>query len=356
MTTMTDSGRVVIAGVDTHRDQHTAAVIDARQARVLDTAVFPAGWAGYGRLTDWAASFGRLEAVGVEGTGSYGKGLARYLAGRDVRVVEVTRPNRQHRRRHGKSDATDALAAARAVLSGEATAVPRSSDGHLEAMRVIRVARTSAISHQTRLVNQMKALIVTAPHQLRERLEQLSVARLVDTCRRFRPGNDIGDPVAATKTALKVLAGQYQLLAEHAAQLRSQLAELAARTAPAALLAQQGVGPITACDLMITFGDNPHRVRTEAAFAALCGVSAVDASSGLQQRHRLNRGGDRAANAALHRIVMVRLRYDQPTKHYLQRRLAAGKTRKEAMRCLKRLIARDIFYILKAGQQATCNP
>lgn len=345
MTTMTDSAADVIVGVDTHHRFHVAAVMDPRGA-VLATAMFEASGAGYRQLLGWAERLGRVSGVGVEGTGAWGKGLARFLISREIRVVEVIRPNRQHRRRYGKSDVTDAIAAGRALLSGEASGTPR-GDGAIEALRTLRVARRSAVGHRSRIINQMRAIIVTSPDQLRERLDQLSTTQLIKVCVRFRPGPNIADPATATKTALKTLAHQHRQLRTDVERLTAQMAVIVAGSAPAAMLEMIGVGPIVAADILITWGSNPARVTSEAAFAALCGVSAVQASSGEQVRHRLNRGGDRQANAALYRIVIVRLRYHPETRHYMQRRLAQGRTKKEIIRCLKRYAARDLYQHLQ---------
>ena len=345
MTTMTDRETDVIVGVDTHHGFHVAAVLDANGG-VLATGTFDASRSGYQRLLAWAETFGRVEAAGVEGSGAWGKGLARYLIGQGVGVVEVIRPNRQRRRRHGKSDVTDAVSAGRAVISGEASGMPR-GDGPVEALRNLRIARRSAVGHRTRIVNQMRAIIVTAPDELRERLDPLKTGPLIDLCARFRPGTDVADPHTAAKVALKTLARQYQQLGVDVDDLTAQIGTIVTAYAPDGMLDLTGVGPITAADLLIAWGTHPGRITSEAAFAALCGVSAVEASSGERIRHRLNRGGDRQANAALYRIVIVRLRYDPATRAYMQRRLNEEKTKKEVIRCLKRYVARELYQHLK---------
>ncbi|MEX0757824.1 MAG: IS110 family transposase [Acidimicrobiia bacterium] len=345
MDTMTELEVGVILGVDTHHRFHVAAVLDTNGG-VLSTATFEASHRGYRRLLAWAAGFGRVEKVGVEGTGAWGKGLARFLTGEEVRVVEVIRPNRQRRRRYGKSDVTDAISAGRAVISGEASGVPR-GDGALEALRVLRVARRSAVGHRTRIINQIRSIIVTCPDDLRERLDQLTTDQLIGTCGRFRPGADIADPAVAARHALKTLARQHQQLGTDVDLLTAQMGTIVAGHAPQGMLEMVGVGPIVAADILIAWGSNPDRVTSEAAFAALTGVSAVEASSGEHVRHRLNRGGDRQANAALYRMVIVRLRYHPETRVYMQRRLAEGKTKKEIIRCLKRYAARDLYQHLQ---------
>lgn len=342
---MTDTGEVVTVGVDTHRDFHVAAVVD-ENGGLLGTGTFPVSRGGYGQLARWASSFGQVEAAGVEGTGAWGKGLTRFLTGEGIPVIEVTRPNRQHRRRFGKSDANDAVAAARAVLSGQADAVPR-GDGPSEALRLLRVARRSAGKQRTRLANQMKAVVVTAPDDLRSQLAGLTAEQLAVKAARFRPDTNISDPYTAAKTALKVMAVQYLQLGVDIDGLTGHYQRIVSEHAPKELIDQFGVGPVCAADLMITQGTAQDRINSESAFAAVCGVSAVEASSGERIRHRLNRGGDRQANAALYRIVVVRLKYDPQTQAYMQRRTAEGRTKKEIIRCLKRYVAREIYHTLK---------
>jgi transposase len=280
----------------------------------------------------------------VEGTGSYGAGLARFLAAHGQRVLEVNRPDRAARRRHGKSDPVDADAAARAVQAGEATGTPKAQDGTVEMVRALRVARQSAVKAHTQAINALKGLLVTAPAELREQLEGLTTTRLVRQAATLDPGT-LATPTAAATLALSGLARRYQHLDAEISLLTSTLDQLTATAAPT-LRALLGVGPDSAAALLIAAGDNPERLRSEAAFAALCGSSPVEASSGKTRRHRLNRGGDRQANAALHRIVIVRLRWHQPTRDYLTRRTSEGKTRKEIIRCLKRYVAREVFPAL----------
>ena len=351
MTTMTDADSVVIVGVDTHHRFHVAAVMDGTGG-VLATATFAASGPGYRQLLGWASSFGRVDRVGVEGTGAWGKGLARFLTGHDVPVIEVIRPNRQLRRRYGKSDVTDAVAAGRAVLSGEASGTPR-GEGPVEALRMLRIARRSAVAHRTRVINQMRAIIVTCPDPLRERLDPLGNRQLIDTCVRFRPDNGVTDPGVAARHSLKRLARQHVQLTADVDELTGLISSIVDSYAPQPMLEMVGIGPIVAADLLITWGSNPDRVRSEAAFAALCGVSAVDASSGQNIRHRLNRGGDRQANAALHRIVLVRLRYHPETRAYMQRRIEQGRTKREVIRCLKRYAARNLYTHLQHLNQPT---
>jgi len=340
---MADGPVGVYGGVDTHKDVHVAAATD-QAGRLLGTASFGADPEGCRALEGWLRSLGPLVRVGVEGTGSYGAGLARHLAAGGVEVVEVVRPNRQMRRRRGKSDTVDAEAAARAALGADATAAPKGGDGVVESIRQIRVALRSTRAHLTRVSNQIRDLTLTAAEQLRCELEPLTTAQRIARCARFRPG-DPADPAQAAKLALRTLARQHQALDADLAELRGHLDRLTAQASPA-LRAAKGIGPDTASILLITAGDNPDRLRSEASFAALCGASPVEASSGRTVRHRLNPGGDRQANHALWRIAMVRLATCERTRSYAARRQADGKTRRETIRCLKRYIAREVFNLL----------
>jgi transposase len=334
----------VTVGVDTHKDTHVAAARD-QLGRRLGTTQVPASSAGSAQLLAWAHALGEVAAWGVEGTGSYGAGLARFLAAHGQRVVEVNRPDRQARRRRGKSDAVDADAAARAVQAGEATGVPKAQDGVVEMLRALRAARQTAVKARTQAINALKGLLVTAPAELREQLGGLPTGRLVGAAAELEVGT-LTTPTAAVRLALRGLARRYQHLDAEIALLTEQLDALTARHAPK-LRDLHGVGPDCAAALLIAAGDNPRRLHSEAAFAALCGTSPVEASSGKTRRHRLNRGGDRQANAALHRVVVVRLRWHQPTRDYATRRTTQGKTSKEILRCLKRYVAREVFAVLR---------
>jgi transposase len=343
---MTDRERIVYGGIDTHQDIHVAAVVDSTGA-LLGTQQFPTTPLGLRALQRWLASHGRLGKVGVEGTGSYGAGLARVLAGAGFTLVEVDRPNRQLRRARGKSDTVDAEAAARAALSGTACGMPKSRDGIVEAIRVTRLAARATRRQMTRLEAQVRHLALTAPEPLRIQLQPLGTVARMRRAAALRPGPDPAEVATATRTALRTLARQWEgLRADHKA-LTGQLTELTARANPA-LLELSGVGPDTAAALLIAAGDNPERLRSSASFAALCGASPVEASSGKTQSRRLNRGGDRQANAALYRIVIVRMSHGDPaTMDYLARRTAAGHSQRDAIRCLKRYAAREVFQRLQ---------
>ena len=341
---MTQDHPAVFGGVDTHKHTHVAAVLDGA-GRVLGSAAFDADTAGYTALLGWLGGHGSVERVGVEGTGSYGAGLARHLAAAGVDVVDVNRPNRQMRRRRGKTDTVDAEAAARAALNGSAAVVPKSADGCVEAIRTLRVARRSAVKARTVAANQIDAVVVTAPEPVKDRLRALNTARTVEACARMRPGTH-GDLVrAAAKRALRSLARRHQALTAEIKHLDAELRRLCERANPA-LLGACGVGAETAAALLVAAGDNPERLRSEASFAALCGTSPIEASSGRTVRHRLNRGGNRQANNALWRIAMVRLRVDERSIAYAARLTAEGKTRREILRCLKRHIAREVYKLI----------
>jgi transposase len=336
MTTVPSRRGAVIGGVDTHADIHVAAACD-HLGEVLGTDSFPTTPVGYRRLLAFLVSFGPLASVGVEGTGSYGSGLARHLAEAGVAVIEVNRPNRQVRRRHGKSDTVDAIAAARAVISGQATTAPKAHDGAVEALRALQIVHRSARKSRTQALNQLHALVVTAPEPIRAQLRGLRRPQLLATCQAYRPGTG-DDLVSVTKYALRRLAAE-------SAEVSKRRRRLLTQTAPE-LMAIIGVGPDTATALMLVAGDNPDRLSSAAAFAALLGASPIQASSGKTRRMRLNRGGDRQGNSALWHIVISRMASQPATKAYVERRTHEGLSKPEIIRCLKRYVAREVFNAL----------
>lgn len=341
----------IIVGVDTHKDEHVAVVIDKLGAR-MGQMTLPTTNMGYAALERWAKTMGKIESFGVEGTGSYGAGLARFMRGQGHNVIEVNRPDRSTRRRLGKSDPTDAEMAARNVLAGVAQDQPKSGVDEVEMIRMLKSAKDSAMKGRTQAINQMKSLVITAPVELRAVLRGLTSSQLVARCTRWRCGQ-LKTPTTAAKYALRSLARRYTQLVEEIKDLNKEIARLTAAFAPA-LTESFGIGTDSAAALLVSAGSNPERLKSEAAFAALCGVSPIPASSGKTNRHRLNRGGDRQANAALYRIVIIRLRYDVRTMTYLQRRTAEGKTKTEVIRCLKRYVAREVFAVLhNIGMQHT---
>jgi transposase len=333
----------VVLGVDTHKDLHVAAVITTLGA-LLDSRAFVATRAGYEQLLTWARRFGPLRRAGVECTGSYGAALARHLQAEGVQVIEVNQPDKATRRRRGKTDAIDAETAARAVLSGQANGSMKTGDGPVEMLRMFKLAKASAIKARTQTINQLKAVLIAADPALREALTGLSNPILFRRCAELPPTTP-NDVTSAAVYTLRLLAHRIRELTGEIRDLERRITDAVAVHTPA-LLERPGIGPDSAAALLITAGDNPDRLHSEASFAALCGVSPVQASSGKTHRRRLNRGGDRQANAALYRITLSRLRWDQRSCDYLDRRTAEGKTRREAIRCLKRYIAREIYYLI----------
>jgi transposase len=334
----------IILGVDTHKDVHVATVITILGV-ALASAEFPTTATGYRQLLAWARSFGVLHRAGVEGTGSYGAALTRHLRRHDMTVVEVNRPDRAARRRHGKTDTVDATDAAHAVLSKRATTTAKTGDGPVEMLRMFKLARTSAVKARTQAVNQLKAVIVSADPALRDTLTGLTTTALIRHCASL-PDTAPHDVATATTYTLRRLARRIQDLTGEARELQRQITAVLNAHAPQ-LLQRHGIGPDSAAALLITAGDNPDRMNSEASFAALCGVNPIEASSGKTRRRRLNRGGDRRANAALYRIALTRSRNDQRTLDYLDRRTTQGMTRREAIRCLKRYIAREIYHLIR---------
>jgi transposase len=332
--------RAVTGGVDTHLDVHVAAALDSIGG-LLGVESFPTTASGYSELLGWLAGFGPVERVGIEGTGSYGAGLARHLHAAGVAVVEVNRSDRQARRQQGKSDPLDAVSAARAAQSGKATGTSKGRDGMVEAIRTLMVARRSARRHSTATINQIRALVSTAPDDLRARFAHHTTISLVKETAAMRPRS--GDTVGyATRIALRELGRRAVYLADEIDRVDALIAPLLTARAPA-LLALPGVGPDTAAILLIAAGDHPDRLRSEAAWAHLCGSAPIPASSGKITRQRLNRAGDRQANHALWRIVLSRMSFEPRTRAYVERRTEEGLTKLEIIRCLKRYVAREVY-------------
>ncbi|MEA1903282.1 MAG: IS110 family transposase [Actinomycetota bacterium] len=331
----------VTGGVDTHLDFHVAAALDQIGGE-LGIESFETTTAGYQKLLDWLSAFGPVTRIGVEGTGSYGTGLARFLYSQGVEVVEVDRPNRQLRHRRGKSDPTDAVAAARAALSGQATGTPKLRNGPMEQMRVLLVARRSGREQRVQTLNQIRQLVFCAPEPIRERFLGRTQTSMLTEMAALRPSTK-SDPVThTTLTTLRDLARRIRALDNEKTRIRKQLHQLVTVTAPD-LLAIKGLAAEGAAVLLAAAGDNPQRVRTEAAWAHMCGVAPIPASSGKTVRHRLNRGGNRQANSVLYRIVITRMSADPRTQAYVQRRRDEGRTTKEIIRTLKRYLAREIY-------------
>jgi transposase len=352
---MTTSTAAVMGGVDTHKHTHYAAVIDTN-GRLLGHQEFPATDPGYAQLLAWMRGHGQLDVIGVESTGSFGATLTRWLTKAGARVIEVNRPNRSARRMDGKSDRLDAEQIARSVLGLTATATPKSKAGMVEVIRTLRVTRASAVKSRTQTFNTLFGVMIGAPSPLRDELVPLTKRTLVNRCLRLRPEADdllqlAGEPerllLAGVKTALRDLARRWKTLDTEIKALNRQLQALVTLAAPE-LVGLFGVGVELAGQFLMTAGDNTDRIRNEAAFAKLCGVAPQPASSGRTTgRHRLSRSGDRAANSALYIVTIVRLRHHGPTRAYLQRRTAEGRSKREIIRCLKRYIARQVFPILR---------
>ena len=286
-----------------------------------------------------------LVSVGIECTGSYGAAVTRAVREAGITVFEVNRPNRFDRRLHGKSDPFDAYSAAEAVLGGRASAAPKGGDGLVESLRVLRTSRSSALQARTATINQIKGMLITAPEDLRTRYKGLSTPKLIAALAASRPTATPVTAAEATAYSLRLLARRWQALTGQIEDLAGHLQRLLDDHAPD-LMRVFGCGRDTVAQLLITAGDNPDRLRSEAAFAALAGVCPIPASSGKTKRHRLNRAGDRQANSALYHIVMVRLRYNQETRDYVARRTAEGKTKMEIIRCLKRYLVRQLYPLI----------
>lgn len=341
----------VYGGVDTHLEFHVVAAVNALGA-LLGTETFAATAAGYRQLLEWLTRWGPLVAVGVEGTGSYGAGLTRHLNSHGVSVEEVNRPDRSERRRRGKSDILDAEAAARAVLAGR-TSPAKINNAAVESLRMLKIQYDSAVKQRTAAINQMHQLRVTAPDQLRAQLEALTKKAVVTTCARFQVDTTrLAEPTQAAKKVLRGLAKRVLALTEEITDLDTDITKLTRTIAPATSTAQ-GVGPQGLARLLITIGENPERFTSEAGFAALCGASPIDCSSGRnQEHHRLNRSGNRQANSALHMSVLSRLAHHQPTKDYIAKRSTNGKSTPHLRRKLKRYLARELFTLLRNDLKA----
>lgn len=344
-----EPSRRVVIGVDTHKHVHVAVAVDLLGVRLGDILV-SADTGGYGRLREWALEIGRIESFGIEGTGSYGAGLTSFLRRHGHRIVEVNRGDRRTRREKGKSDTIDAEMAARSVLAGSAMTVPKTADGLSEMIRQVKVARDTARKGRTSAIITLKALVVNAPAELREALDPLRDRALIERCAGFRPGR-ITDPTASMKHALRALAKRWLDLDAEIRGHDSVLEDLTAKASPT-LRESFGIGADTAAEILIVLGDNPGRIRSEAAFAKLCGTCPVPASSGMTNRHRLYRGGHRQANAALYRTVIVRMRFHQPTVDYVERRTAEGLSKKDIIRCLKRFVAREAYQRVMIDHRA----
>ncbi|MFN4128220.1 MAG: IS110 family transposase [Paracoccaceae bacterium] len=336
----------VIIGVDTHKSNHIAVAINTQGTR-LGGMTIPTTRQGYRDLEAWASELGSIRAFGIEGTGSYGAGLSRDLLAKGHMVVDVMRPNRQLRYLHGKSDSLDAESAARSVLNGQASSLAKTQTGSSEMIRHIKIARDSAVKAKSQAMITLKTLIINAPMNLRDTLDQIKGrTALVRHVAGLRPGQ-ITSPTASAKAAMRAIARRWLALHEEIHAHEQALEHMAREKAPE-LMKSHGISTLTVAEMLILVGDNPERIRSEAALAKICGVCPIPASSGKTNRMRLNRSGNRQANAALYRVAIVRMRDHEPTKTYAAKRTAEGKTRRDIIRCVKRYIVREIFRHLCA--------
>jgi transposase len=340
------SGHVVI-GVDTHKHIHVAAVMDTIGG-ILATLTIATDTVGFKQLLAWAQGFGKIISFGIEGTGSYGAGLTSFLRRQGHKVVEVSRPDRRLRRLNGKSDTLDAENAARAVLAGFATATPKTMDGAVEMIRQLKVAHDTAVKQKAATMVTLKAMLVHAPEELRAETARKTQRALARYCAAFRPRR-LASPEDANRHTLRSLAKRWLMLDEEIKELTGMIKELVLERAPH-LLDEFGIGVDTAAEILIVAGDNPERIKSEAAFAKLAGISPIPAGSGMTSgKHRINHGGHRQLNAAIYRTVIVRMRFHQPTIEYVARRTAEGKSKRDIIRCLKRYVIRELYHLVKVN-------
>jgi len=339
-----------VVGVDPHRDKHALAVVEVRTGVVVFEGTVSADSGGYSETLQYAGQHCRgRRAFAIEGTGSFGAGLTRFLVAEGEQVFEVSRLRRE-RRSGGKTDALDAVRAARSVLNQERAAIPRAS-GEREALRALLAAREGAVSARTAALNQLRDLLVTTPEPLRNELRPLSRARLLARLTSARPDRRQDPELRGTQLALKAVARRAQQLTSEERGLAREIERLTSKLAPQ-LLDQPGIGPLLAAQLLLSWS-HPGRVRSEAAFARLAGAAPIPASSGQTIRYRLDRSGDRRLNRTLHQIIVTRRRWHQPTIDYIERRISEGKTRREATRCLKRYLARNLYRLLEHPRLTT---
>jgi transposase len=338
------SGHVVI-GVDTHKHIHVAAVMDS-VGGILASLTIATDVAGFRQLLEWAGGFGKIIAFGIEGTGSYGSGLSSFLRRHGHKVIEVSRPDRRLRRLNGKSDSLDAENAARAVLAGFATAIPKTADGAVEMIRQLKVAHDTAVKDRSAAMITLKAMIVHAPEQLRTETGKKTQRMIARYCAALRP-RALETPDDSIRHTLRSIAKRWLALDEEIKELVAMIGQLVVKRAPQ-LLDEFGIGVDTAAEILIVAGDNPERIHSEAAFAKLAGISPVPTGSGMTSgKHRINHGGHRQLNAAIYRTVIVRMQHHEPTKAYVARRTTEGKSKRDIIRCLKRYVIREVYHLIK---------
>ncbi|MFT4158062.1 MAG: IS110 family transposase [Microbacterium sp.] len=340
------SGHVVI-GVDTHKHIHVAAVMDSIGG-ILANLTIATDAAGFTQLLEWASSFGKIIAFGVEGTGSYGAGLTSFVRRHGHKVIEVSRPDRRLRRLNGKSDTLDAENAARAVLAGFATAIPKTADGAVEMIRQLKVAHDTAVKDRSAAMITLKAMLVHAPEQLRADTAHRTQRMIARHCAALRP-RTLETPDDSIHHTLRSIAKRWIALDEEVKELVTMIEQLVIKRAPH-LLDEFGIGVNTATEILIVAGDNPERIKSEAAFAKLAGISPVPTGSGMTSgKHRINHGGHRQLNTAIYRTVIVRMQHHEPTKAYVARRTAEGKSKRDIIRCLKRYVIREVYQLIKVN-------
>lgn len=345
----TRSGHVVI-GVDTHKHVHVAAVMDSIGG-ILASLTIATDTRGFRQLLDWASSYGKIIAFGIEGTGSYGAGLASFIRRQGHKVIEVSRPDRRLRRLNGKSDTLDAENAARAVLAGFATAIPKSADGTVEMIRQLKIAHDTAVGNRSAAMVTLKAMLVHAPEPLRAEMAGKTQRMIARHLASLRP-RSLETPEDSIRYTLRSIARRWLALDQEIKELVGMIDSLVMRQAPK-LLDAFGVGVDTAAEILIVAGDNPERIKSEAAFAKLAGISPVPTGSGATSgKHRINHGGHRQLNAAIYRTVIVRMQHHEPTKAYVSRRTTEGKSKRDIVRCLKRYVIREVYHLVKANPRS----
>jgi len=342
---VTRSGHVVI-GVDTHKYIHVAAAMDS-VGGILATMTIATDTGGFRQLVDWASTFGQIIAFGIEGTGSYGGALASYVRRQGFKVIEVSRADRRLRRLNGKSDTLDAENAARAVLAGFATAIPKTADGTVEMIRQLKVAHDTAVKGRAAKMVTLKAMLIHAPEHIRWESARMTQVKLARHLAAMRP-RQLETPDDSIRYTLRTLAKRWQILDTETKELSTMIEDLIMRTAPH-LVEPFGIGVDTAAEILIVVGDNPERIKSEAGFAKLAGISPIPAGSGMTSgKHRINHGGHRQLNAAIYRTVIVRMRFHEPTIAYVARRTTEGKSKRDIIRCLKRYLIREVYHLVKA--------
>jgi transposase len=340
-----------VVGVDTHRDRHALAVVAAPTGAVVAEQTVPTNAAGYSEALRFAERYAAgVRVWAVEGAGHYGAGLARHLADLGETVLESGRPARGERRLEGKDDSLDAIRAARTTLGGETRTLPRAGQRQ-EALRVLLLARRSAVDVRRLALVQLRSVIVTAPASLRDELRQLPVGQLIRRCSRFRRSASRTPDELAIVLVMRSLAQRIEAATEEAALLEREILNHVRALVPE-LLNEAGVGPIVAAQLIVTWSHH-GRVTSEAAFARLAGVAPLPASSGLTTRHRLSRGGDRQLNRALHTVILHRRQHDPVTRDYIARRVTEGKSTRDAVRLLKRYLARHLYRVMQNATPLT---